>query len=58
MKKLEILFHALVILGLLLLIVLILVVLSNEAWAMNLLKNQCIAECLELNKLNPNTCVC
>jgi uncharacterized membrane protein len=54
----EIMFHVLMIISLVLLICLILYWLGNQMWAMQLLKNKCIAECIEINKLNPNTCVC
>ena len=58
MEKLDILFHILSILSMIGILILILYWLGNQMWAMQLLKNQCIAECLEINKLNPYSCAC
>jgi hypothetical protein len=55
---LEIIINALMILFLIGTICLILIWLGNQMWIMQLLKNQCIAECLEINELNPMSCVC
>ena len=58
MEKLEILVHILIIITMVLIIILILYWLANQMWIISLLKNKCIAECNEINKLNPYTCVC
>lgn len=41
-----------------LILILLIYFIGTQAWAMQLLKNKCIAECIEINKLNPGTCVC
>jgi hypothetical protein len=55
----EILVHILIVLTILLLLILILEYLAEQMWVVSLLKNQCIADCIEINKqAGQNICVC
>lgn len=59
MSEFEILFQVLMIILMILIVILALVYLGQQAWILEGLKNQCIAECVEINKLNPAvSCVC
>jgi len=58
MEKIEILIQILILITLILLIIAILYYLGTQSWAMQILKNKCVAECFEINKLNPYSCVC
>jgi uncharacterized membrane protein len=57
--KLEIILNILILLFIILAIILVLCWLGNQAWAMQQLHNQCIAECVEINKkASELICVC
>ena len=58
MDKIDILIQVLMTIALILIIISIFYYIGTQAWAMQLLKNQCIAECLEINKINPMSCSC
>lgn len=58
MKKIEILFHICMIILMIAVVVAILVWCGEQAWILQELKNKCIAECVEINKINPFTCAC
>jgi hypothetical protein len=58
MKKIEILFHILVLTFITLTIILVLFWLVESIWVVNNLHNKCVADCIEWNKLNPGTCMC
>lgn len=59
MEITEFIIHAFIILGIILIILVILYFLSNQMWAMQLLKNKCIVDCIEINRqAGQNICVC
>ena len=57
--KFEWLFLILIIIFMILSVLVILIWVGQQLWAMELLKNQCIAECMEINKkAGEFLCVC
>ena len=57
--KTELIMDVLMIILIIVIIIYILYWLGTQIWVMQFLKNKCIVECLEFNKLNNNTvCVC
>lgn len=54
----NLIFHIFILICLIGFLVIILIWCANQIWLMQILKNQCIADCIEYNKINPMSCVC
>lgn len=57
-ELLPLILNIIIIIILILIIIFVIIEIGKQQWALQLLKNQCVAECFELNKINPNTCAC
>jgi len=58
MDKIDLLNQIIFIIIIILVIITMFYFIGTQVWEMQILKNECIAQCIELNKINPLTCVC
>jgi hypothetical protein len=57
-SKFELAYHILIMVGIVLLIILAIIMIGGSLYQNQILHNQCVMECVKINQLNPNSCVC